>query len=188
MSSPPDGVLPRVTGFARRLVARLRPERIALTPPPMTFTDGEDREVDVRAYEDGDVESLVAMYDDFDPAQRAQGTPPLAEDAIRDWLDGVLDGPNVVAVVDGDVVGHVMFVPDDTGRHELAIFVHQDYQRAGIGTNLLAVGLEHARREGVEYVWLSVEAWKRDAQRLYQRAGFSTVNPMGAAHRMSRYL
>nr|WP_231736962.1 GNAT family N-acetyltransferase [Halobacterium sp. CBA1126] len=131
---------------------------------------------------------MVAMYDDFDPAQRAQGTPPLGEDAIRDWLDDVLDGPNVVALVDGDVVGHVMFVPDGTGRHELAIFVHQDYQRAGVGTHLLAAGLEHARQEGVEYVWLSVESWKRGAQRLYQRAGFSTVNPMGAAHRMSRYL
>ncbi|WP_353633980.1 GNAT family N-acetyltransferase [Halobacterium sp. NMX12-1] len=188
MSSPSDGLLPRVTGLARRLVARFRPERITLTPPPTAFTDGEDREVRVRAYDERDFESLVGMYDDFDPSQRAQGTPPLAEDAIRDWLDGVLDGPNVVAVADGEVVGHVMFVPDGTGRHELAVFVHQDYQRAGIGTHLLAVGLEHARREGVEYVWLSVESWKRDAQRLYQRAGFSTVNPMGAAHRMSRYL
>ncbi|MGB9965439.1 N-acetyltransferase family protein [Halobacterium hubeiense] len=188
MSSPPEGVVQRVAGLARRLVARLRPERISLTPPPLTFTDGEDREVVVRAAEDDDFESLVAMYDDFDPAQRAQGTPPLGEDAIRDWLDDVLDGPNVVALVDGDVVGHVMFVPDGTGRHELAIFVHQDYQRAGVGTHLLAAGLEHARQEGVEYVWLSVESWKRGAQRLYQRAGFSTVNPMGAAHRMSRYL
>ncbi len=186
--SSPRGVLPRVRGFARRLVSRLRPQRIALTPPPLTFTDGEGREVHVRPYEDRDFEGLVAMYDDFDPAQRAQGTPPLAEDAIRNWLENVRDGPNVVARADGDVVGHVMFVPDDTDRHELAIFVHQDYQRAGIGTNLLAVGLDHARSEGVEYVWLSVEAWKRDAQRLYQRAGFSTVNPMGAAHRMSRYL
>ncbi len=182
------GVLPRVAGLARRLVDAVRPRRITPTEPPITFTDGEGREVVVRASEGGDVESLVPMYDDFDPAQRAQGTPPLAEDAIRDWLDGVLDGPNVVAAVDGNVVGHVMFVADGTGRHELAIFVHQDYQGAGIGTNLLAAGLEHARSEGVEYVWLSVEAWKRDAQRLYQRAGFSTVNPMGAAHRMSRYL
>ncbi|MFB6270242.1 MAG: N-acetyltransferase family protein [Halobacterium sp.] len=186
--SSSSGVVRRVAQLARRAVAALRPRRITLEQPPVTFTDGDGREVDVRPYRERDFEGLVAMYDDFDSSQRAQGTPPLGEDAVRDWLREVLDGVNVVARTDGRVVGHVMFVPDDTGRHELAIFVHQDYQGAGVGTKLLAVGLEHARSEGVEYVWLSVEAWKRDAQRLYQRAGFSTVNPMGASHRMSRYL
>jgi ribosomal protein S18 acetylase RimI-like enzyme len=181
-------LVPNVTGFARKLVGTIRPSRISPEEPPVTFTDGAGRTVRVRAYRDADFESLVAMYDDFDPEQRAQGTPPLGESAIREWLDEVLAAVNAVALVDDEVVGHVMFVPDDTDRHELAIFVHQDYQGAGIGTKLLAVGLDHASNEGVGYVWVSVEAWKRDAQRLYQRAGFSTVNPMGSAHRMSRYL
>lgn len=64
------------------------------------------------------------MYDDFDPTQRAQGTPPLGADVIRDWLADITAGVNVVALLEDRVVGHVMVVPDGTDRHELAIFVH----------------------------------------------------------------
>jgi Acetyltransferase (GNAT) family. len=170
------------------LRARLRPARITPADPPVSFVDGAGREITVRPYDPEDFEGLVRMYETFDPAQRAQGTPPLGTDGIREWLTGLLDGVNVVAIHGDRPVGHVSFVPDDTGRHELAIFVHQEFQRAGIGTNLMAAGLGHARRSGVSYVWLSVESWKRDIQRFYARAGFSVVNPMGAAHRMSRTL
>ena len=179
-------------GTTRRAVRNffdwLRPARIGPTDPPTTFVDGEDREIHVRCYRDEDFTGLVEMYDDFDAELRAQGTPPIGVEAIEDWLTGLLDGVNVVALQDGRPVGHVSFVPDDTGRHELAIFVHQDYQRAGVGSRLMANGLGHAREAGVTYVWLSVESWKRGIQRFYSRAGFSTVNPMGAAHRMSRTL
>jgi len=180
-------MLERVREAVTGLAGRFTRERIALTEPPVTFEDDEGREILVRAYDD-DFDALAAMYDDFDPAQRAQGTPPIHPDAVREWLRDVLDGVNVVALHGDAVVGHVMFVPGGDRGHELAIFVHQTYQRAGIGTKLLAVGMGHARTRGIEYVWLSVEAWKRGAQRLYERAGFTTGNPMGATHRMSRWL
>lgn len=155
--------------------------------PPESFTDAEDRGIELRAY-DGEIDALVGMYADFDPTQRAQGTPPVGEAVVRDWLEDVLTGPSVLAWHDDRVVGHVMFVPDGEGRHELAIFVHQDYQRAGIGSRLIRAGLGHAREQGVEYVWLSVESWKRGAQKLYRRVGFRVDNPMGATLRMSRRL
>ncbi len=170
------------------LLARIRPTRITIVRPPVTFVDGAGREIVVRPYRPGDFDGLVEMYATFDPAQRAQGTPPLDAEAVREWLTGLLEGVNVVALDDGRPVGHVSFVPDGTDRHELAIFVHQDFQQAGIGTKLMAAGLGHARQRGVSYVWLSVESWKRGLQRFYSRAGFSVVNPMGAAHRMSRTL
>lgn len=181
-------MIEKIRGAIGTILARLRPDRIAPATPPLAFTDERGREVHVRPYTANDFEGLVEMYDDFDPSQRAQGTPPIGTDAVRSWLEDILDGVNVVAIHGDRVVGHVSFVPDGTGRHELAIFVHQEFQHAGIGTKLMAAGLGHARREGVGYVWLSVEAWKRDVQRFYSRAGFSVVNPMGAAHRMSRYL
>lgn len=105
-----------------------------------------------------------------------------------EWLEGLAEGVNAVAIVDDRPIGQVSFVPDGTGRHELAIFVHQDYQRAGIGSELLAVGMGHAAQQGVEYVWLSVERNKGHLLRLYSRAGFSAVNPLGFTPRMSRYL
>lgn len=170
------------------IASKLRSHRITPTVPPRTITDGDGRMVHLRPYREDDFEDLVSMYDDFDPAHRAQGTPPLGEDAIRAWLRDVLGAVNVVAVCDDELVGHVMFVPDGTGRHELAIFVHQDYQSRGIGTELIAAGTGQARREGIDYVWLSVKTGERRLQRFYNRAGFHAVNPMGTAYRMTRYL
>jgi ribosomal protein S18 acetylase RimI-like enzyme len=173
-------------GIERTLMS-LRPRRLPAVSPPVTFTDETGREIDLRAYRETDDEALVAMYDRFDTSHRAQGIPPLGESAVRSWLDGILDGSDVLAFHDGRAVGHVSFVPAETG-HELAIFVHQDYQNAGIGSHLLAAGLDHAREEAVQRVWLSVERRNRRAKRLYRRAGFSTVDPQGTVQRMSRFL
>lgn len=172
----------------REIIAWIRPSRIRPVRPPQTVVDGAGRDIQIRPYRSADFEGLVGMYDDFDPAQRAQGTPPIGTDAIEDWLVDILDGVNVIARYEDRPMGHISFVPDGTGRHELAIFVHQEFQHAGIGTNLMAAGLGYAKQHGVGYVWLSVESWKRDIQRFYSRAGFSVVNPMGTAHRMSRTL
>jgi len=184
----PNSVVPRILDSLRSVAARLRPQRITPAVPPLSVTDAEGRRIDVRPYRDDDFAGLAGMYDDFDPAQRAQGIPPVAPGAVREWLPDLLEGVNVVALHDDRVVGHVTFVPDGTGRHELATFVHQAYQQAGVGSRLLGAGLGHAERTGVEYVWLTVEKGKRYQQRFYSRAGFASVDPMGVAHRMSRQL
>lgn len=181
-------MIDRVVGAVRTAISTVRPTRITPSSPPLSFTDAGERRIRIRPYREADFESLAAMYDDFDPAQRAQGTPPLGAEAVRTWLAELREGVNVVALHDDRIVGHVTFVPDGTGRHELAIFVQQEYQRAGIGTRLIGAGLGYAADQGVEYVWLTVEPWKRGAQNLYRRAGFTVVNPMGPTHRMSRYL
>lgn len=165
-----------------------RPGRISPRDPPLQITDGRGREITVRSFRDSDFGSLVSMYDDFDSTGRAQGVPPLDTPAIREWLEKILQGSNAVACHGDRLIGHVSFVPDGTDRHELAIFVHQSYQRAGIGSSLLAAGLGHAKRAGIRYVWLSVEASSRDLHQFYTRAGFTAVNPMGMTYRMSRYL
>ncbi|WP_411967464.1 N-acetyltransferase family protein [Haloferax sp. YSSS75] len=145
--------------------------------PPLSFTDKEDRTIEVRPYEgsDEEMEALVEMYDSFDPADRAQGIPPGREDRIRDWLDNILDDDclNVVAWDGDEVAGHATLVPDGDA-YELAIFVHQTYQRSGIGTRLIKALLGHGRESGVEKVWLTVERWNRAAVNLYQNVGFET--------------
>lgn len=142
--------------------------------PPVTFTDGGDREVRVRAADDDDVEPLVEMYDAFQPEDRAQGIPPVQESAIRTWLDTLFDEDclNVVATHDGEPVGHATLVPEGDGAYELAIFVLHTYQGAGIGTELLMRLLGQAQQAGIELVWLSVERWNEPAIALYEKAGF----------------
>lgn len=144
------------------------------TGPPREFIDGEGREITVREAANDDLEALVQMYTEFDPADRAQGIPPGREEAIREWLDVVMseDALNVVAVYDDRPVGHVMLVPDRHGAYELAIFVLQAYQGAHIGTELVRTALGLAQREGIECIWLTVERWNTPAVALYQKIGF----------------
>ena len=160
---------------------RRYPEAVAdaFPAPPTEFTDREDRTVEVRVYDGSgdDYESLVEMYDSFDPADRAQGIPPGGEKRIREWLDAILadDCHNVIAWCDDDVAGHATLVPDGDA-YELAIFVHQTYQRAGIGTHLIRGLLGYGQAEGIQKVWLTVERWNRAAVSLYKKIGFETSN------------
>jgi GNAT superfamily N-acetyltransferase len=155
--------------------------------PPATFEDREGRHIDLEVAERADLDDIVAMYVEFDPADRAQGIPPTGESAIREWLDTVLaEGPDVVARHDGAVVGHATLVaaPDTPERlagddadpeddaAELAIFVLQGHQGAGIGRRLLETTLGHGASEGFDRVWLTVERWNHAAVGLYESVGF----------------
>jgi ribosomal protein S18 acetylase RimI-like enzyme len=161
-------------------VGRVYPDDVAgeFPRPPRTFEDREERNIEVRAYDSSDAafEALVEMYVDFDPADRAQGVPPVGEDQVRNWLDTVLsgDGYNVVARHGDEVAGHATLVPEDDAVYELAIFVHQDYQGAGIGTELIEALLGHGQAHDVEIAWLTVERWNRPAVALYEKVGFET--------------
>ncbi|MFC4542651.1 GNAT family N-acetyltransferase [Halosolutus amylolyticus] len=155
--------------------------------PPTTFEDGDGRSIEVRALEvEEGLDDVVDMYVQFDPADRAQGIPPTGEQRIRNWLEAIgEDSVTVVARHDGDVIGHAMLVPDaddpslieenDDVEWELAIFVLQEYQRAGIGTVLLENLLGHASDRGIDRVWLTVERWNNPAIALYRRVGFEAT-------------
>ncbi|MFB6126089.1 MAG: N-acetyltransferase family protein [Halolamina sp.] len=147
--------------------------------PPLSFVDGDGRTVAIRPFdgEEATRTALVEMYDDFDPADRAQGIPPNGRDRIEEWLDNILadDCRNVVAWDGDDAVGHATLVPDEDAW-ELAIFVLQAYQGAGVGTRLLRALLGHAERAGIERVWLTVERWNQPAVALYEKTGFETAD------------
>ena len=144
--------------------------------PPATFTDGEDREIRVHASGPEESDALVEMYEAFDPADRAQGIPPVDTEAIREWVDTILPGDSVsvVATHDDRPVGHAILVPDRAEGYELAIFILAEYQGAGIGTELLARLLGQGQEAGVEHVWLTVERWNDAAIALYRKVGFET--------------
>jgi RimJ/RimL family protein N-acetyltransferase len=158
---------------------RAYPDEVAgpFEGPPRSIVDREGREIEFRAYDDDDREALVEMYLAFDPADRAQGIPPGGERRIREWLDTITDDDcvNVVAWDGESAVGHATLVPDDDAC-ELAIFVLQAYQRAGIGTSLIRTLLGYGAEAGVERVWLTVERWNRAATNLYEKIGFETSN------------
>ena len=146
--------------------------------PPRTVSDRDGREVTIDPADQSDRDGILEMYLSFDPADRAQGIPPANEEAIERWLDTILaeDSLNVVAHHEGSVVGHATLVPDNQGEYELAIFVLQPFQGAGIGTNLVETLLGLGQSEDLDRVWLTVERWNDPAIALYRKVGFETTN------------
>ena len=153
------------------------PEAVAgpYEAPPRVFDDREGREIRVERY-DGESEfgAVQAMYEAFDPADRAQGIPPVKSGAIENWLEAILaeECVNVLAWDGENVVGHATLVPDGDEAYELAIFVLSAYQDAGIGTSLIEALLGAGRESGIDRVWLTVERWNSPAVALYRKVGF----------------
>ena len=147
---------------------------------------------------------MYAEFDPADRAQGIPPTD--AEAARRWLETIYAEGYNAVAWHGDVAAGHATLVPDDGGKastagdeprddalddpedggtgerpaghgpYELAIFVLQPYQRAGIGTKLLTALLGYAGSVGIERVWLSVERWNRPAIELYKQVGFETTD------------
>ena len=103
----------------RLLRAFFGPAVESFPAPPHAFDDAEGRGTEVRAFRAVDLDPLVETDFDFDPAQRAQGTPPIGEEAVRGWLDGALGEPSTVAWYGDRAVGHVTFVPDGSADTSL---------------------------------------------------------------------
>ncbi len=144
--------------------------------PPLEFTDAHGRDIEISIHSD-EYEALHGMYAAFDPADRAQGIPPASEEKIHDWLETILDsGYDVVATHGEHCVGHATLVPDGNDAYELAIFVLDTHQQAGIGSQLMEALLGYAQREGAEHVWLTVERWNGAAIQLYRKFGFETCD------------
>lgn len=159
----------------------------AFPRPPASFVDEEGRDVRI-TQPDVDPEPLVELYEGFDDASRAQGLPPRSTERIREWVADLLEsGLNLVAEHDGAVVGHATLVPFD-GVVELSIFVHPEYQSAGVGTRLLRHLLGLGQEHGVDRVWLAVERGNVPALSLYRSAGFEPAERHGGALEMERAL
>jgi ribosomal protein S18 acetylase RimI-like enzyme len=130
--------------------------------------------------------ALEAMYGAYDTADRAQGLPPVAPEALSRWLDRVLEGSNVLAWDDRRVVGHVGLYPVEAGYHELIIFIDSEYQGAGIGSELLSNLLSAHRERGGGVIKLSVEPTNRAAINLYQKFDFEVETETALEIQMRR--
>ncbi|SNZ06667.1 Acetyltransferase (GNAT) family protein [Natronoarchaeum philippinense] len=140
------------------------------------FVDHEGQSWTIEPPREGDRAALAEMYDDFDPSQRAQGVPPIGDDRIASWLDGLLDdGCNFVARSGEQVVGHAVYVATDDPEPELAVFVHQDYQNRGLGTELCRHLIATAAAADRRALVLEVEPTNQNAIAVYEKLGFERV-------------
>lgn len=101
------------------------------------------------------------------------------EPADRKVLDDpecaiIQPGGMIYFALDGEQpVGTVAMILVSPGRYELAkMAVASSHQRRGIGEQLGAVGIEWARGQGAQVVFLQTNSRLDGAIRLYERLGF----------------
>lgn len=82
---------------------------------------------------------------------------------------------SILAEVDGQIVGYVLFwlLPGAIDIHNIA--VRLDCRRRGIGSALLEKVATEARRQSILRVMLEVRQSNIAAQNLYQKLGFATT-------------
>jgi len=115
-----------------------------------------DTQVSFRVASPGDAEALRGMFSRVSPETIYQrfhvAYPDVPERTLALMLDGDQhDKESLVAVAQGEIVGHAMYVrAGDSGDAEMAIVVEDGWQSKGVGKLLLRKLAECARRRGVQ--------------------------------------
>jgi RimJ/RimL family protein N-acetyltransferase len=134
------------------------------------------RTVSLATYRPEDKEALVSMYASMSPEAVKWGLPPYDRARIERWTSDLTNNVTLLARSEQSVVGHLqMFrIPYERrkGVAELFIYLHQDFQNAGLGTAMMKRAIELAKDAGLHRIGLSVVADNHRAIKVYERVGF----------------
>ncbi len=124
---------------------------------------------ELRRARPADRDALAAMYRRFKPKAAAFSLPPRGNP--ERWLDSLSRSANFIVVADGRVAGHAILCPDGYSA-EVAVFVHQDFRRRGLGKLLLGELINEARRLHLRRLWHVTEPANVSMRSLGRSLGF----------------
>ena len=131
-------------------------------------------------YEERYFSSLIRMYGTYSPLGSVQGLPPIDQDKRHQWTQDMIgNGTNLLALHEDMVIGHASLFSMPVNWAEYFIFVHQDFQRQGIGTAISLYVIDWAHQENLSTLWLSVERKNFIAISLYRKVGFKRIGSSG---------
>jgi putative acetyltransferase len=146
----------------------------------------DDREVDVRFLNAEDKERLFEMFVSMSDEALKWGMPPYTREVIERWMSNL---PNFIALIaeyDNRIVGYATIFkyahPRRKGISDLAMYLHQDFHNIGLGTAMLSLLLELAKKENMHRIGLHVIADNRIAIHLYEKFGFKIEGVMKDAY------
>jgi len=116
------------------------------------------------------------MYASLSPEAIEWGLPPYDRARIERWTSNPTNSIILIARLEETVVGHlqVFQFPFDRrkGVAELFIYIHQDFQNAGLGTAMMMRAIELAKDQGLHRFGLTVVADNHRAIKVYEKVGF----------------
>jgi ribosomal protein S18 acetylase RimI-like enzyme len=121
-----------------------------------------------------DAASAAALIRQAFSAQSVQTDPPSS--ALRETTGTIAaaigDGGGACAVVNGELVGVVLWQAKDGGFYFGRLAVRPDWRRRGIARSLIAAAEAEARRQGLPRVHLSTRLVLTDNRKLFASCGY----------------
>ncbi len=150
-----------------------------------TIKSKKDHLIAINPYEERYFTSLIHMYDTYNPLGSVQGLPPLDKDKRHQWVQDIISrGINLMALYRDSVIGHASLFPMPANWAEYFIFIHQDFQRQGIGTAITLYVIDWARQENLSTIWLTVDRENYVAISLWRSVGFKRIGSTGSEWEM----
>ena len=141
--------------------------------------------ITITPYDERYFTAVVYMYDTYDPLGSVQGLPPLDKDKRQQWVqDMISSGTNLLALHKDNVVGHASLFSMPANWAEYFIFIHQDFQRQGIGTATTLYVIDWVRQKDLSAIWLTVDRNNYVAISLWRSVGFKRIGSSGSEWEM----
>jgi GNAT superfamily N-acetyltransferase len=112
------------------------------------------------------------------------GTPSPSAKVLSDRLRKLLDGESVFAIVAGEpAVAVALFTVRPNVWYEGKVglldelYVIPELRSRGIGSAIVELLHKHARANGIDAIEINVDEGDVDAQRFYERHGYSSIEP-----------
>lgn len=116
------------------------------------------------------------MYASLSQESLRWSMPPYNRQRIERWTSDLENNIILIARDENRVAGHLQILIGTSPRFQemgdLFIYLHQDYQNAGLGAALMHEAIASARQRGLHRVELTVVADNHRAIRLYEKVGF----------------
>jgi putative acetyltransferase len=138
----------------------------------------DGRQVTVRSLNADDRDGLFQMFSSMSGEALAWSMAPYTMEVVDRWIGNMPNLIPLVAEYNKKIVGYAVIYKYPHQRRkgigDLAIYLHQDFQKAGLGTAMTEKLLALAKEGKMHKIELTVVADNQIAKNLYQKFGFKT--------------
>jgi len=153
---------------------------------PVTVRLKDGRTIALRSMRAEDEDKLFEMFSSLSEDAVRWGLPPYTREVIKRWISNLPHSIAIVALHGDRIVGQASIYkippPRRKGVGNLGIYIHQDFQKVGLGTVMVSELLEIARKEKLHKIELGVIAENIRAFRLYEKFGFKVEGVLRDAY------
>lgn len=138
----------------------------------------DGRKVTVRFLNSSDRNGIFQMFSSMSEKALEWSMAPYTMEVIDRWIGNMSSLIPLVAEYNGKIVGYAVIYKYSHQRRrgigDLAIYLHQDFHKVGLGTAMTEKLLELAKKERLHKIELTVVAENEIARNLYENFCFKT--------------